>query len=202
VYGVRFIGERAYVVTFRTYDPLYVLDLSNASDPRIAGQLEVPGFSEFLHPVTENLLLGLGVVDTDDVKVELFDVSSLEHPQSRGSVTLGGKWSTSEAIYDRHAFAWLPGAQTDRFAIPGSVFPEMGSMSSEKTSLFEFEIAGKQDAGSALLSQVGALSPPTAGEPFFYVNRSFIDGDTVWYVRDGTVWSSPWSTPEQVQGPF
>ena len=200
LYGVRFIGERAYVVTFQMVDPLYVIDLSDAADPRIAGQLEIPGFSDFLHPVTENLLLGLGAANRQ-VKAELFDVSSLEHPQSRGTVLLGGEWSTSDAISDRHAFAWLPGAVTDRFAIPASIATGTGAATSVETSLFQFEIGGKQDASGAWLSQVGRVTPE-AGESFFYVNRSFIDGDTVWYVRDGTVWSSPWATPEQVNGPF
>ena len=200
LYGVRFVGERAYVVTFQMIDPLYVIDLSDAADPRLAGQLEIPGFSDFLHPVTENLLLGLGAANRQ-VKAELFDVSSLEHPQSRGTVLLGGEWSTSDAISDRHAFAWLPDAMTDRFAIPASIATGTGAATSVETSLFQFEIGGKQDAAGAWLSQAGRVTPE-AGESFFYVNRSFIDGDTVWYVRDGTVWSSEWATPEQVHGPF
>jgi len=200
LYGVRFTGDRAYVVTFRNSDPLYVLDLSAPADPRIAGTLEIPGFSDFLHPVTQNLLLGLGVANSQ-VKAELFDVSSLEHPQSRGTVLLGGKWSTSEAISERHAFAWLPGTLTDRFAIPASIATEAGGAMTTRTSLYQFEIAGKQDASGALLSLAGAVTPP-ADEDFFYVNRSFLDGDTVWYVRDGAVWSSQWSAPEQVHGPF
>jgi hypothetical protein len=135
------------------------------------------------------------------VKAELFDVTSLEHPQSRGTVLLEGKWSTSEAVSDRHAFAWLPGAQTDRFAIPATIAAETGGAISTRTSLFQFEIAGKENASGASLSKVGAVTPP-AVEDFFYVSRSFIDGETVWYVRDGTVWSSQWPTPDQVHGPF
>jgi len=58
LYATRYIGDRAYVVTFRVTDPLYVLDLSNPKDPFIAGELKVDGYSDYLHPITENLLLG------------------------------------------------------------------------------------------------------------------------------------------------
>ncbi|MGI9287115.1 MAG: beta-propeller domain-containing protein, partial [Pseudomonadales bacterium] len=60
LYGVRFFGERAYLVTFEQIDPLYVLDLSDPAQPSIAGELEVPGFSDFIHPVSDELILTLG----------------------------------------------------------------------------------------------------------------------------------------------
>ena len=86
LYGVRFIADRAYLVTFERTDPLYVLDLSNPRDPLIAGALEVTGFSNFLHPVTDNLLLGLGQSGAGFTKLELFDVTDLANPVSRGSL--------------------------------------------------------------------------------------------------------------------
>ena len=60
LFGVRFLGDTAYAVTFERIDPLYAIDLSDPADPFIAGELEVAGFSEFLHPVSDDLLLGLG----------------------------------------------------------------------------------------------------------------------------------------------
>jgi len=202
LYGVRFAGDRAYAATFRALDPLYVLDLSNSADPRIAGQLELPGFSEFLHPVTRDLLLGLGL-DGNHVKAELFDVSVLEQPRSRGAVVLGGSYSysASEALDDRHAFAWLPGADTDRFTVPLRGVSPLGAASSAEHSLYQFEIGGKQTAASAQLRQAGVITPPESLD-YVAVSRSFIDGDTVWYLRDGEVWSSSWLTPDQVRGPF
>ena len=77
LYGVRFLGDRAYAVTFLQIDPLYAIDLSDPEDPYIAGELEVTGFSDFLHPVTDDLLLGLGTGANGGVKLELFDVSDL-----------------------------------------------------------------------------------------------------------------------------
>jgi uncharacterized secreted protein with C-terminal beta-propeller domain len=58
--AVRFIGNRGYVVTFRSQDPLYVLDLANAAAPKVVGELKIPGYSGYLHPIGESLLLGVG----------------------------------------------------------------------------------------------------------------------------------------------
>ncbi|HEU5134664.1 MAG TPA: beta-propeller domain-containing protein [Steroidobacteraceae bacterium] len=205
LFGVRFMGDRAYAVTFERIDPLYVIDLANPADPRIAGTLEVPGFSDFLHPVTSDLLLGLGN-DAGHVKLELFDVSLIERPQSRGSIDLGGWRSISEASHSRHAFTYLPAEAADRFAIPATITDrlENGEPGTTQSSLHQFEILGKQSAASASLQAAGAVSPPVSNdrERYAWFTRSFIHGDTVYYVRDGKVWSSSWFTPSQVQGPF
>ena len=123
LFAVRFVGDRAYAVTFLRIDPLYVIDLSTPTDPRIAGELLIPGVSDFLHPVTDDLLLGLGM-DGSRFKLELFDTSVLEQPQSRGAITLGGISSGSPALWDRHAFTYLAGDDADRFAVPAYVAAE------------------------------------------------------------------------------
>ncbi len=203
LFGVRFAGDRAYAVTFRNVDPLYVLDLAAPADPRIAGQLELPGFSEFLHPVSDDLLLGLGR-DGAHVKLELFDTSVIERPQSRGVLTFTGTRSDSQALYDRHAFTYLAGTDSDRFAVPVDVFTgQPGIDWGVSTSLHQFEVMGKQAAASALLRGAGAVIPPGTGQPYTWQpNRSFISGDAVYYLRDGRVWGTFWSTPSQVNGPF
>jgi len=199
LFGVRFDGDRAYAVTFQRIDPLYVIDLSTPSDPRIAGDLVLPGVSEFLHPVTGELLLGLGI-ESGHTKLELYDTSVLELPQSRGAITLGGLNSYSPALYDRHNFTYLAGPQTDRFAIPAILmFDQSGN--SENT-LHQFEVLGKSTPASSLLQEAGVLELPESAGTQAFSHRSFIDGDTVYYVRDGLVWSSNWSTPSQVNGPF
>jgi uncharacterized secreted protein with C-terminal beta-propeller domain len=205
LHGVRFVGDRAYAITFRQMDPLYVLDLADPADPRIAGELEIPGFAEFLHPVTQNLLLGLGT-EAGNATIELFDVSQIEQPQSRGRVVLEGAYSYSEAMWDRHAFTWLPAEAADRVAIPATITPRAASGAAvyPQSSLHQFEILGKQTAGSASLQAAGVVTPPVATdqERFADSSRSFIDGDTVYYIRDGKVWSTSWFAPSQVQGPF
>jgi hypothetical protein len=200
LYAVRFAGNRAYAVTFRRIDPLYVFDLSNPTDPRIGGELLLPGFSDFLHPVSEGLLLGLGT-EASHFKLELFDTSVLEQPQSRGAITLGGTLSGSPALYDRHAFTYLAGEDDDRFAVPAYVFSDQPGPPSHVSGLHQFEILGKQVPSSASLQEAGVVTPP-ASEMGAGPDRSFINGDAVYYVRDGQVWGTFWSTPSQVNGPF
>jgi uncharacterized secreted protein with C-terminal beta-propeller domain len=202
LYGVRFLADRAFAVSYRRIDPLYAIDLGNPADPRIAGQLELPGFSDFLHPVTNDLLLGIGTTDDSRAKVELFDVSNLAQPASRGGVVLGGPGSSTQARWDRHAFTWAPGATVDRFAIPAVLLTENSWMHLE-SGLYLFEIHGKQAPHNAELRRAGALLPPlTQAQMWSSDDRSFVHGDSVFYVRDGEVWGAPWPTPQQLRGPF
>ena len=162
LYGVRFLGDRAYLVTFERTDPLYVIDLSDHGDPRIAGELEVTGFSDFLHPVTDELLLGLGADQVGRVKLELFDISSLSEPASLGALVLSpdADWTHSEARYDRHAFTYLAGDEgIDRFAVPisaGFSDEESGYRSQERLHLLE--IRDKGEPGAASMVDVGYIS--------------------------------------------
>ena len=84
VYSARFIGKTGYVVTYKQTDPLFSIDLSDPKNPQIIGELKIPGFSEYLHPYGDGLLLGIGM-DVDDtgtttngVKLSMFDISNPE----------------------------------------------------------------------------------------------------------------------------
>jgi hypothetical protein len=108
--GVRFLGEVGYVVTFRQIDPLYTIDLSRPGAPRVAGELKIPGYSAYLHPVGKDLLLGVGQDATTDgrllgTQVSLFDVSDPAKPARLHQRTLGSA-SSSAAEWDHHAFLW------------------------------------------------------------------------------------------------
>jgi|GEM_PF-2134203 len=112
--SVRFMGERAYVVTFRVVDPLFAIDLSEPTVPVVRGALKIPGFSNYLHPVGSNYLLGIGR-DADEItgrlgpfQITLFDVSDLDHPAVADQVTFeGATWVQSEAWIDHHAVAFF-----------------------------------------------------------------------------------------------
>ena len=93
--SVRFVGNMAYVVTFRQTDPLFVIDLTDPENPTVKGELKIPGFSEYLHPITENLLVGVGYDGNEfgtngDCKVSLFDVSNPYEPKESSVLTVGG----------------------------------------------------------------------------------------------------------------
>jgi len=109
IYSVRFMGEKAYVVTFRQIDPLFVLDLSDPSNPEVLGELKVTGFSNYLHPYDENHVIGIGKETTEEgriqgVKIALFDVSDVNNPIEKAKYEVEGKWSNSNALYDHKAF--------------------------------------------------------------------------------------------------
>jgi uncharacterized secreted protein with C-terminal beta-propeller domain len=111
IYAVRFIGDAGYVVTFRQIDPLYVIDLTDPTDPRAVGELKIPGYSAYLHPVGPGLLLGVGREVSEQgvpggVQVSLFDVSDPTRPTRIDRESFGGGSST-EVEYDHHAFSWF-----------------------------------------------------------------------------------------------
>ena len=110
IYAVRFIGDLAYVVTFRQIDPLYVIDLSDPANPVEAGELKIPGYSAYLHPVGDGLLLGVGQDATDEgrttgTQLSLFDVSDPANPQRISTLAIGGY---SEVEWDHKAFLFWP----------------------------------------------------------------------------------------------
>ena len=115
--AVRYFGDVAAVVTFRQTDPLYLLDLSGR--PRVLGELKIPGFSTYLHPVGDDLLLGLGQDATLDgritgMQLSLFDVSDLSAPRLVDRLRLGPGWSP--ALDDSRAFTFDPGRRQATFA--------------------------------------------------------------------------------------
>jgi len=203
LYGVRFLGDRAYAVTFLQVDPLYVFDLADPADPRIAGELRVTGFSDFLHPVSEELLLGLGR-DVGGVKLELFDVSNLAAPVSRGAVTIGGQSAYSEAQYDRHAFTYQADINgVDRLTVPVSQYFDVNGQWTYELGLHMFEIRDKLTPALSSLIEVGRILPPASTDfPYADRSRAFIHDDTVYYVQDENVWAAFWNSPTLVNGPY
>ncbi len=103
VYSARFIGETGYFVTFREMDPLFSVDLSNPKKPEILGALKIPGFSEYLHPYGEGLLLGIGMdtdstgMTTNGVKLSMFDISNPEDVKEIQKYVIEGAYSTDAA---------------------------------------------------------------------------------------------------------
>ena len=130
VYAVRFAADRGYVVTFRQVDPLFVIDLSQPSSPEVLGQLKTPGYSQYLHVIDENHLLGIGR-DADEVTgqfgaltVSLFDVSDPHQPSLQDRYEFEGGRSTFSPfaggsprdLRDHHAINFF--SQQQILAIP------------------------------------------------------------------------------------
>ncbi|WNG51307.1 hypothetical protein F0U60_49640 [Archangium minus] len=123
IYSARFLGNKGYVVTFRQVDPLFTFDLSDPAHPRKVGELKVPGFSSYIHPLGDNHLLTVGVHMAENgdwrsraIKLSLFDVSDLANPREAFTQVVGTSSGFSESLYDHKAFNYFPAKGT--LAIP------------------------------------------------------------------------------------
>ncbi|MEM3014219.1 MAG: beta-propeller domain-containing protein [Candidatus Bathyarchaeia archaeon] len=114
IYSARFIGTKCYLVTFKKVDPLFVIGLDDPTSPKVLGKLKIPGFSDYLHPYSENLLIGVGkeTVEAEEgdfawyqgVKIALFDVSDVANPRQIASYVIGDRGTDSPVLHDHKAF--------------------------------------------------------------------------------------------------
>lgn len=104
IYSARFMGDTAYLVTFREIDPFFVIDLKDPKNPKVLGELKIPGYSTYLHPIGNNKIIGIGKDEQNRLKVSLFDVKDVSSPKEISKYSLNEYWS--EALYNHHAFLW------------------------------------------------------------------------------------------------
>lgn len=134
IYSVRFMGGRAYMVTFRETDPLFAIDVSDPAAPEVLGELKIPGFSNYLHPLDENHLIGFGYetriepvkgggeprIVTGGMKLSLFDVSDMSDPKETDTEIIGGPGTYSALQYDHKAL--FRHEQQSLFGFPVSIY--------------------------------------------------------------------------------
>jgi hypothetical protein len=192
IYAARFLGDQAFLVTFRFVDPLLAIDLSDPTAPQVAGQLTIPGFSNYLQMVQDGYLVGLGRDADDDSgwvrnpQLSLFDVTDLQTPSlvDRFLIEQGG-WGMSEALYDHHAFSYFPekGILVLPFYCAGWDFPETGltdrmaCQPSNEFWVFQLDPQRQQDA-ILLLGRIEHPSLP---------RRSLRIGEVLFTISDDTV---------------
>lgn len=126
VYSARFVGDALYLVTFKKVDPFFVIDLSSPTSPEVLGYLKIPGFSQYLHPVGDGLVLGVGkdTVQAEEgdfawyqgLKLSLFDVNDVENPVEVAKYNIGDRGTESPVLWDHKAF--LPMLGRGLFALP------------------------------------------------------------------------------------
>ena len=114
LHSVRFMGEKGYLVTFKRTDPLFVIDLSVPSNPKVLGELKIPGYSDYLHPYDATHLIGVGKeaedIATEDfawyqgVKLALFDVSNVNNPTQLSNYVIGDRGTDTPVLYEPKAF--------------------------------------------------------------------------------------------------
>lgn len=127
IYAARMMGDKGYLVTFRRTDPLYTLDLSVPTEPTVKGELKIPGFSSYIHPLGTNKLLTVGQNADESGRVkgahlQIFDVSDLSNPRRTAhyELTTGRGTSRSSAQWDHHAFTY--NARKNILALPLTVY--------------------------------------------------------------------------------
>ena len=186
IYSVRFMGDRAYVVTFKTVDPLFVIDLKDPAKPAVLGSLKIPGYSDYLHPYDENHLIGFGK-DTIEIKgqayylglkIALFDVTDVSHPIQQYSEMIGDRGTDSELL--RNHKALLFSREKNLLAFPVTLM-EQKNISGSKDSLqygqftFQGALVYNLDlkTGFKLKGRITHLS----GEDYLKAGNSWYDSD-------------------------
>ncbi|MBI2598330.1 MAG: beta-propeller domain-containing protein [Candidatus Diapherotrites archaeon] len=116
IYSARFLGPRAYMVTFKKVDPLFVIDASDPANPKVLGKLKIPGYSDYLHPIDESHIIGVGKETIEAAKGEfawyqglkmaIFDVSNVENPKEMHKIVVGDRGTDSYALQDHKAFLY------------------------------------------------------------------------------------------------
>jgi uncharacterized secreted protein with C-terminal beta-propeller domain len=195
--AVRFIEERGYVVTFRQSDPLYVLDLRDAAAPKVVGELKIPGYSGYLHPIGENLLLGVGQSGLEPgsspapnrpgqigVQFSLFDISDPASPRRIDTQTYGG--GTAAAEFDPKAFLyWQP---RDLIIAPTNLHGDYRGRGA-----FSGLVLLRANADG--LKELGRLATT---EAYGSVNRSLVIDDTVYMLSDHALQANSLDTHREI----
>jgi uncharacterized secreted protein with C-terminal beta-propeller domain len=184
--AVRYFGDLAVVVTFRQTDPLYLVDL--AGDPKVVGELKVPGFSTYLHPIGDGLLLGLGQDATDQgqvtgMQLSVFDVSDPSRPSLVDRLPIGAGYSP--ALEDSRAVAYDPSSRL-------AVLPFHGYDESTGAP-FAPSAVGISVGADGDLREVGRLATEQDNPP----TRTLLDGERVYVVGDAGVVAGEPSTMSQ-----
>ena len=179
MYSSRFIGDKVYFVTYKTIDPLFVMDLSNETKPKVLGKLKIPGYSTYLHPYDENHIIGIGmetkeiinrnsngkVISTTakvvGMKMALFDVSNVNAPIQISSVVIGDSRTTSAILTNPKAL--LFSKEKSLIAIPVNNYSQ------------EFEVTSSNNY-ETMINNYTKYSKPYNAEGYFVYNINVQDG--------------------------
>ncbi len=215
IYSVRYIGTMGYIVTFRQTDPLFAIDLSDPANPKVVGQLKIPGFSQYLHPLNSDTLIGLGVntsltqgggIVQDGLKLSLFDVSDPVNLSETDVYSMGNIGSYSEALNNHKAFMYYP--EKGLIGFPTTIYTTTGSRagdpwSGERNLTFNGYMVFKVSEDGFKLA--GTISSDDSGDGFKRtsndnaISRAIYLGDTLYTISNGRVASYSLSSFEQLK---
>jgi len=197
IYSARFMGERAYLVTFVKTDPLFVINLKNPYAPAVLGELKIPGFSEYLHPYDKDHLIGIGQMTNEEgrrtgqLKLSLFDVTDVANPKEMSSYLIGekGDYAYSEALDDHKAF--LFSEPKHLLVIPVSVNNwRTGHYGSYSQGAYVFDVT--LENGITLKGTVTHKTTNASTDEYYYegntaVRRSLYMDNTLYTISDAKI---------------
>ncbi len=215
IYSVRFMGDRAYMVTFKKVDPLFVLDLADPANPRVLGELKIPGYSDYLHPYDETHVIGVGKNTVEaapgeggnfawyqGMKIAIFDVTDVANPTEMHKVEIGDRGTDSVALNDHKAFLFdreknllvlpvlLAELTPEQKASPDRQANNYGTYTFQGAYVYDVSLAG----GFHLKGRVTHADAP-AGEDYGYgyydapdaVRRALYIGDNLYTVSEARI---------------
>ena len=180
MYSSRFMGNKVYLVTYQTVDPLFVIDLSNETKPQVLGELKIPGYSTYLHPYDENHLIGIGMQTQETInknssgkvtsttarivgmKMALFDVSDVKRPRQISETIIGDSRTTSAILTNPKAL--LFSKEKELIAIPVNNYAE------------DFEVTGSTNSYSSIVSLYTNYSKSRTAEGYFVYKINLEEG--------------------------
>lgn len=228
LYATRFMGDKAFAVTFRATDPLYMIDTSDLSDPYIAGELEIDGYSEYLQPLSESLLLGVGkdaIPDASNgdsargawyqgVKLSLIDISNPTAPVETATEIIGKRGTESAALYNHHALSLLTTDTSTKIALPVTLRDRQSQYyTGHPWDSYDYTHSGLYRYEIDLQNKTFSSNSPAPlvirewqgqGEEFWGVetnHRSILINDSVHYLHDGLFTSQDWAGNTNAVGP-
>jgi len=209
IYSARFIGTRGFLVTFVKVDPLFTLDLSDPSEPEVVGELKVPGYSDYIHPMGEDHLITIGkdtilengITWYQGLQLSIFDISNFADPILLHKELIGNRGTTSEALSNHKAFTfWAEDEDSNLLAIPVDLYEYQGEPdypysygTHTFTGLYVYRVTVEN--GFEYLGRISTA--PETGETYYYgsswLRGLFIEQDVekdVYAVNDEAVRSA------------
>ncbi|MFO0839268.1 MAG: beta-propeller domain-containing protein [Phycisphaerae bacterium] len=197
IFAARFMGKRGFLVTFRRVDPLFSLDLSDPTAPKVVGELKIPGYSDYLHPVGDTHLIGVGRSAStnqfggtvpDKLQLSLFDLTDPANPKTVQQIEIGGSYSSSDVSYTHKAFTFL--ADRNLLAIPATLMKRVSSgdpfFPSYDTE-FDGALVFRVDPASGFTA-LGRIANQTPSTYYYYSwRRAAFIGDDAYSITDAGV---------------
>ncbi len=199
IYSARFMKDKLYLVTYRLVDPFFVIDLSSPTKPKILGELKISGYSDYLHPISDTLILGIGQ-ETEvnqwggenriGVKVALFDVSDFSNPKEIGKWVSSASYSNTQVSYDHKAFLYI--AKNDLVVIP------ISESFNTRNPAFGFVVLKVDEDG---IEKITTIDHSKNSQYYYYstMARSLYIGDELYTISDNLLKTYNFTSQEETE---